>query len=133
MRLADLTDGGEVDGVVEMAVAPLGEAMHGPFTRGELDGRSAVVGRLAIAVSEAADVSGVADHRAGVDGPDAEQVCETRALRSDRQADPAVGVGELGMEAADVGEELEGQVAIASAPRRSLDAAWPGTDLRQKR
>jgi hypothetical protein len=44
--LADLADGGHVDGVVQATVASLGEAVHNSPTGGQLDGGGAVVGRI---------------------------------------------------------------------------------------
>jgi hypothetical protein len=43
-RVADLADGGEVDGVVESAVPALGQAVDRSSARGQLDGVGAVVG-----------------------------------------------------------------------------------------
>jgi hypothetical protein len=50
--LAELADGGHVHGVVEVSVAALGEAVHGPPAGGELDRGGAVVGGVAVGVGE---------------------------------------------------------------------------------
>jgi hypothetical protein len=110
MGLADLTDSGHLDGVVELAVASLGEAMHGPSARGELDGGRAVVGRIMISAAETANVAPIADGHAGDDGTDPEQLHERRIGGPHGVADAAMGVLELGVEDADVCEQLEGQV-----------------------
>jgi hypothetical protein len=49
--------------VVELAVASLRDAVHGPLRGGELDWSSSVVGRVGVAVR----VAGVADQRGGDD------------------------------------------------------------------
>ena len=74
--LADLADRGEVQGVVEAAVAALGDAVHDPATGGTLDRGGAVVGRVGVTGGEPADVAGEADQVAGDDGPDTEQLGE---------------------------------------------------------
>src|SRR5690349_12837769 len=59
--LADLADGGHVQGVVEVTVAALREPVHDAPAGGELDGGGAVVGGVAVPVGEPADVTAVAD------------------------------------------------------------------------
>ncbi len=72
--LAELADGGHVDGVVEVPVAAFGEPVHGAPARGEFDGGGAVLGGELVAGGESGDVAGVADERGGDDGADAEDV-----------------------------------------------------------
>src|SRR5918994_540209 len=50
--LADLADGGEVDGVVQAPVPTLGQAVDGSPAGGQLDGGGAVVGRELVSVAE---------------------------------------------------------------------------------
>jgi hypothetical protein len=53
----------------------------------------------------------VADHGAGDDRADAEQAGQAGARGPDRGGQLLVGVAQLGVEAADVGQELAGQLA----------------------
>jgi hypothetical protein len=48
VALADLADGGQVQGVVQPSVAPLGDTVDDPATGGRLDRGGAVVGRVVI-------------------------------------------------------------------------------------
>jgi hypothetical protein len=49
MRLANLTDRCEVQGVVEASVAALGDPVDDPASGGALDRGGAVVGRVGVA------------------------------------------------------------------------------------
>ena len=69
--LADLADGHHVDGMVELTVASPAEPVDDPTTRGDLDGSDPGVGGELVPVGEPADITGVADERAGQDGTDA--------------------------------------------------------------
>jgi hypothetical protein len=86
--LANLTDRGEMQRVVETTVSALGEPVHDTSTRRAFDGCGAVVRRVPIAVGEAMYVAGEADQRAGDHGSDAEDVGERRPRRLHRDADP---------------------------------------------
>jgi hypothetical protein len=104
VALADLADGGQVQGVVQPSVAPLGDTVDDPATGGSLDRGGAVVGRVVIAGGEVTDVAGEADQVAGDDRPDAVDLGEARLRRGDRGADAAMGVLELFVEALHVGQ-----------------------------
>jgi hypothetical protein len=110
MRLADLADRGEVQGVVEASVATLGAPVHDPAPGGTFDRGGAVVGRVGVTADEPADVAGEADQIAGDDRPDAEQLGQAGLRGGDRGADPAMGVLELFVEALHVAEQLGGEV-----------------------
>jgi hypothetical protein len=69
-----------------------------------------VVGGVVVPVAEPTDVAAVADEHGGEDRADAEQVGNGGARGPDGIADPLVRGLELGVEAADVVEELDGQV-----------------------
>ena len=55
VALAELDHRGEVQGMVEGAVAALGDAVHGAAAGGELGRGGAVVGGVAVPVGEAGD------------------------------------------------------------------------------
>ena len=69
--VADLGDGGHVDGVVELAVAAPGEPVDLAVAGGRLDRGGAVVGGEVVAGGESVDVADVAEHGRGDDGADA--------------------------------------------------------------
>ena len=110
VRLSELADGGQVQRLVQVPVAACREAVDGAAAGAELDGCGAVVGGVAVAVREPVDVTGEADEHRRDDRPDAEHVGQGRPRGSDRSADALVRCLELFVEAADVGEELDGQV-----------------------
>jgi hypothetical protein len=72
VAMADLGDGGHVDGVVESTVAAPRQAEHlaPPLTRGHLDRCGAVVGSEPIPAGEAADVATSPMNVAATIGPD---------------------------------------------------------------
>jgi hypothetical protein len=67
--VADLGDGGHVDGVVELSVPAPGEPVNLPVAGGDLDRRGAVIGGEVVAAREAVDVTYVAEYGAGDDRP----------------------------------------------------------------
>lgn len=76
-----------------------------------------------VTVGEAADISGVADHRAGDDGPDAEELGERGLRCPDSRADASVRLFDLLIEAAHVIDELEGELVAHVLDRgRRLEA-----------
>lgn len=101
-RLADLADGGHVDGVVELPVAASRHPVHDAAARRELDRCRAVVGGEGVPAGEAAGVAGVADDLARDDRADAVEVGERGPRGFDRDRDPAVGLLQLRVEPADV-------------------------------
>ena len=118
MRLAELADRGHVDRVVELAVPAFGEPMHDAAAGGELDRGGAVVGGVVIAVAEPGDVAGVADEHPAMIGPTPNRSVSDVARCADGVADPFVRRLELAVEAADVVEELDGQVVADLLDRR---------------
>jgi len=108
VTMADLGDGGHVDGVVESTVAAPRQAEHlaSPLSRGHLDRCGAVVGSEPIPAGKAADVGDVADDRGSDDRSDPEQASERRLGRLDGSGDPLFGVAQLVVEAAQVGDQL---------------------------
>ena len=66
--VADLGERGDVDGVVELAIASTRQPMGDPTSRRVLDRGHARIGGEVVLVSEAPDVTGVPDHHAGNDG-----------------------------------------------------------------
>lgn len=78
VREADLGDRGDVDGMVQLPVAPPGEPMGDPPTRGHLDGRGAGLGREVIPAAKTGDVAGIADEHRGDDRSDPEDLGERR-------------------------------------------------------
>ena len=110
MRLAQLAEGRHVQGMVQLTVPALGHPMHGASRRGELDRGRAVVGGVVIPVPEPADVTGVADQHRGDHRADPEQVGDGGSRRGDRGPYPLVRCLELGVEGADLTEQLDGQV-----------------------
>jgi hypothetical protein len=97
VRVADVADGGEVQGVVQSAVAALGEPVHDLATRGAFHGCGAVAGGELVAVGEAADVAGEPDQVTGNDRAEAEQVGERGPGRVHGETDTTVGLFELGI------------------------------------
>jgi hypothetical protein len=81
VRVADVADGGEVQGVVQSVVAALGEPVHDLATRGAFHGCGAVVGGELVAVGEAAGVDGEPDQVTGNDRADG---VRSAAIATDR-------------------------------------------------
>ena len=79
--MADVADGGEVQGVVQSVVAALGEPVHELATRGAFHGCGAVVGGELVAVGEAAGVDGEPDQVTGNDRADG---VRSAAIATDR-------------------------------------------------
>jgi hypothetical protein len=110
VRVADLGDGGHVDGVVEPAVAAQGEPVNDPVAGGHLDRGGAVVGGEPVPGGEPGGVVDVADDQGGDDRADAEDLGQTGATGLDRLSEPQPGLAELGVEVAQVGQELGGDL-----------------------
>jgi hypothetical protein len=90
-----------------------------PATRGELDGRGAVVGREGVPTGEAPDVASEPDHLRGDDGSDTEELGERSARRSHCLVDPPVRDLELSVETTHFVQELSGKL-VADLLGRSL-------------
>jgi len=102
MGLAELTDRGHVEGMVQLAVAALRQPVNGATTGGELDRGRAVVGGVAIPVGESGDVAGVADQPSSDDRSDSEQIGHGRCRCGDSHTDPTMRDLQLPVEASDV-------------------------------
>ena len=109
-RIADLGNGGHVQRVVELTVPALGDPVNDPAARGELDRCRPVVGGEGIAVSEPANIAGIADELRGDDRTDSVDLSERGARCLHGDSDPPVRLLGLLVESAHVVEELEGQV-----------------------
>src|SRR2546421_5573711 len=106
VRVTDLGDGRDVDGVVQLPVAASGESLHDPAAGGDVDGGGAVVGGVVTLAAEPVDVAGVADEHAGHHRTDSEQLGEGRAGGGDGGSDSAFRLRHLSVEAAEIVEML---------------------------
>jgi hypothetical protein len=95
-----------------------------PAAGGHLDRGGAVVGGEVVPASEPEHLADVADHGAGDDRADAEQAGQAGAGGFDRHGQFLVGVAQLGIQAADVGEELGGQLAAGVGDRIRWPQLW---------
>jgi hypothetical protein len=108
--VADLSDRGHVEGVVELAVAAAREPMHDPPTRGQLDRSRAAIGGIGISVGETSNVAGVSDQRRSMDRADPIELGDRGSRGPNRCRDAAVRLLDLGIKAAHVVEEVEDEV-----------------------
>ncbi len=125
--VADLGDGGHVDGVVDAPVAAQRQPAGDPPSGGHLDGGGAVAGGETVAAGEPRDVASVADHGAGDDRAHAEDLGDGGAAGPDRCGQLLPGLAPLGIEVAQVIEELAGELTAglgngAGRRDRSQDA-----------
>jgi hypothetical protein len=116
----DLGDRGHVDRVVDAPVAAQRQAVDLPVPGGHLDRGGAVIGGEVIAAGEAGQVADVTDNGAGDHGADAEDLREGGAGVLDRGGQLLAAVAQLGVQAAQVGQELGGELG---AGRRRLHHA----------
>ena len=70
-----------------------------------------------VTAREAGDVADVADDGGGDDRSDPEQLGQRRLRRRDRGGDPSPGVAALGVESAQVGDELHGELVAGRRDR----------------
>ena len=98
-----------MDRVVDAPVAAQREPVGDPLSGGDLDGGGAVVGGEVIPAGEAGDADDVADHGAGDDGADAEDLRHGGAAGLDRCGQLRTGLAQLDIEIAQVGQELAGE------------------------
>ena len=96
VAVADLGDGGDVDGVVELTVASPGDPVDLARPRGHLDRSGARVRGVSVPGRESGHVAGVADDHGGHDGADAEQLGEGGARGGDRLGDALLGLAASG-------------------------------------
>ena len=107
--MADLGDCGQVEGVVQFAVASRVEpvALAGPA--GGFDGGGAVVGGEPLGRREPCRVTDVTQNEPRDDGADAVQLEQRCARRGDGVADATLGSGDVAVETTDVGQQLESE------------------------
>jgi hypothetical protein len=132
--VADLGDRGHVDGVVHPPVPaqrqPAGDAVAG----GHPGRRGAVISGEAVLAGEPGNVTHVADHGGGHRGADPEDLRHRRARGPDRHDQLVLDVAPLDAGAAQVGQELLGQLPAGrpgSAARLHLvqdPGGLPGRD-----
>jgi hypothetical protein len=110
VAVPDLADRGHVDRVVDAPVATQRQPVDFPVPGGHLDRGGAVIGGEVIAAGEAGHVGHVTDDGAGDHGADAEDLREGGAGGLDRGGQLLAGVAQLGVEVAQVGQELSGEL-----------------------
>ena len=118
VAIPDLGDGGHVDGVVEAcgcrgarAARPCAPPEDTSIGCGAVEGGEAVAGR------EAGDVAGDADDGGGHDRADPEDVDDGGARRGDHLLEPLLRLGELAVDAAQVVEQLVGELDAGGGDR----------------
>ena len=104
--------------VVQPPVPAQRQPVHLPVAGGHLDRRGAVVGGEPVPAGEPGHVADVADHGGGDDRADPEDLGEGRAAGPDRHRQLLPGLAQLGVDAAQVGGELRGQLQ-AGLPHRA--------------
>jgi hypothetical protein len=117
--VADLHDRGQVQGVVEPAVAGPGQPVADDLAAGGLDRSGAGVGGEVVLGREPSDVADLAQQLGGQDGADAEQLGEGGRRPGDGHLEAVLGCGDPPVQGADVGEEVDGELP-AGAGRRGL-------------
>ena len=118
--------GGEVDGVVELAVAVSGQSVAHDFAAAGFDGRGACVAGEAVGAGEAADVADVAEDLGGEHVADPGELGQGGAAGGDGGCAASTVLREGAVEAAHVDEEVSGHVLALG-----LDAV-AGTDLSEQ-
>ena len=117
VAVPDLGDRGHVEGVVDAPVPAQRQPVNLAVPRGHLDRCGAVVRGEVIPAGEPGHVDDIADHRAGVDRTEAEDLGERGARGPDGRGQLLAGVAELGVQAAQVLQELAGQLAARGPDR----------------
>jgi hypothetical protein len=122
--VADLGDGGQVEGMVELVVAARVESVASAGSAGGFDGGGAVVGREPLWRREPGGVADVTKDEPRDDRADTVQLEQGRARRGDGVSDAALGAGDVSIETTDIGQQLKGE-PLALDPRSPLrvDAA----------
>jgi hypothetical protein len=105
-----LGDRGHVDRMVDAPVAAQGQPVDLPVSRGHFDRCGAVIGGEVIAAREAGHVADVADDGPGNHGADAEDLREAGAGGPDRGGQLLPGPAQLGIQVAQIGQELGGEL-----------------------
>ena len=117
---------GEVDGVVELAVAVAGQSVAHDFAAAGFDGCGARVAGEAVGAGEAADVADVAEDLGGEHVADPRQVAKAGAAGGDRGGAASTVLCDGAVEAPHVDEEVSGHLLALG-----LDAVC-GTDLSEQ-
>jgi len=113
----DLGDRGHVEGVVDAPVPAQRQPAGLAVPRGHLDRGGAVVRSEVIPAGEPGHVGDVADHGAGIDRAEAEDLGEAGARGSDGRGQLLLGLAELGIQTSQVLQELAGQLAARCRDR----------------
>jgi hypothetical protein len=130
VAVSGLGDCRHVDGVVEPAVAPPGQPEDLVTSRRDFDRRGAVVSGEVVPVGKAADINDVAEHGASHVRPDTEDLGERGARRFDRHLEALFGLPHLSVDAAQVGQEVHGELVAGGLDRsRGLQGRQGTGDL----
>ena len=113
----DLGDRGHVEGVVDAPVPAQRQAVDLAVPRRHLDRRGAVAGGEVIAAGEPGHVGDVADHGAGAGRAEPEDLGEAGARGPDGRGQLLLGIAELGIQVAQVLQELAGQFVVRRCDR----------------
>jgi hypothetical protein len=127
--VADLGDGGHVDGEVAAAVAAPGQPEDDALAGGDLDRAGAVVGGEPVSGGKAGDVGDLAEYGGGDDRADAEDAGQRGTGGADGGGDPLPGFGQLVVQAAPVSGAVNALALAAKHPEqiRTLVAHEPPT------
>jgi len=106
-----------VDRVVQAPIAAPGQPVDFPVAGGHLNRGGAVIGGEAVPAGEAGHIADIADHGGGDDRADAEDAGEGRPGRPDHEGQLLLRLAQLGIQAAQVGGELGGELAAGPGDR----------------
>ena len=122
--VVDLGHCGQVEGMVQFAVASGVESVTGAGPAGGFDGGGAVVGREPLGRREPGRVTDVTQDEPRDDRADTVQLEQRRARRGDGVTDAALGGGDVPVETTDVGQQLQGEtLAFDPSSTLGVDAA----------
>src|SRR5215216_5534815 len=107
---ADLDQGDEVQGVVELAVTGTRQLMSGVLAAGDFEGSGAGVAGEVGRGGEARGPTGAAKQPPGDDRADADGLGESAAECRDGVLEPLVDHGQPSIQAADVGDQVPGDL-----------------------
>ena len=107
---ADLGDGGDVEGLVELAVAAAVQSVAHDASAAGFDGSGSVGHGEAGFGPVAAWVAGLGDDLCGCEGADAVDVGEAGAALGDRGGDPRAELADVAVQAPDVGDAVSGDL-----------------------
>ncbi len=129
--VADLGDGGEMDRMVELAVAAVVEPVARSRPRRRVQRRGRVVAGVMGFGREPADVAGMTDEMRGNDRADTMDLGDRRVRGAHRGDDAGAQCRELAVRVADFAEELVGALAACDPDRvvGSDPAQLPGRPI----